>query len=146
MLWNLLFIALLIPTFAKNLSVHSFMKNDDCRSEGGERLLQSKPLHRCLQFLGEMFHVSFRRVSQEPEQIIVQPVGSRPINHNVGYGQNFEQQPGALILIGADTQKALCVDDDGFVDRIVGCPHSNGARFLGRRCFEDLLSAEEGVI
>lgn len=77
------------------------VEDEHCRTEGGQRHIQTAASGGRLQLPGEMFQVRVRRVAQELEEVVVETVGVGSVDDYIRDGQDFEEQPCALTLIGS---------------------------------------------
>lgn len=62
------------------------MEDDDCRTQSGQRDVQTTASGCCFQLLGEMFQVGIWRITQELEEIVMKTVGVGSVDDDIRYG------------------------------------------------------------
>lgn len=77
------------------------VEDDYCRTEGGQRDIQTAASGRRLQLLGKMFQVRVRCIAKELEEIVMETVRVGSIDYHIRDGQDFKEKPRTLTLIGS---------------------------------------------
>lgn len=76
------------------------VEDDDPGAQSGQRDVQAAAGRGGFQLPGEMLQVGVRSVTQELEEVVMETVGVGSVDDHVRDGQDFEEQPGPLTLIG----------------------------------------------
>lgn len=126
--------------------MHRLVEDDHGGAEGGQRDVQAAAGSCGLQLLGEVPQVGVGGVAQELEEVVVEAVGVRAVDDEVGDGQHLEQEAGPLALFGAVAQQALRVHHHHLADGVQGGPHAHRAGLLRGGRLEHLPACEEGVV
>ena len=86
------------------------------------------------------------RTAQKREHVSVQPLRSRPVNYDIRYSQNLQQQPRPSVFVDGDAEQTLGVQADDLEFGIEGRPYAQGAGALLVRGVKDLSTVEEGLV
>lgn len=114
-------------TLSQQLCARRLLKDYDSGPQAGEGHVQAAAAGEGSQLRGEVPEVGSRGAPQKLEHVVVQPLGPRPVHHNVRHGQHFQQQPHAAVLVGCGAEEALSVQDDQAQARLESSPHADGA-------------------
>ncbi|TNN31030.1 hypothetical protein EYF80_058817 [Liparis tanakae] len=89
------------PSFLKRSWRRRSADSDDDHggAQGGQRDVEAAAAGGRLQLPGEMFQVGVRRVAEELEEVVVEAVGVRPVDHHVADGEHLEEQACPLTLV-----------------------------------------------
>jgi len=72
--------------------VRRFLEDDDGRPERRERHVQTAAAGQGPELRGEVLQVGPRGVAQELEHVVVEALGPRAIDHDIGHGQDLEEE------------------------------------------------------
>lgn len=77
------------------------VEDEHCGTKSRQRDIQTAARGSRLQLLGEMFQVCVRCITKELEEVVVETVRVGSIDDYIRDGQDLQEQPCSLTLIGS---------------------------------------------